>query len=43
MIELDCHITKDHQVVVHHDFSMERTTGEARLIHDTEYNVSYHR
>ncbi|CAF4580174.1 unnamed protein product [Rotaria sp. Silwood1] len=38
MLELDCHLTKDKQVVVHHDFSLDRTTGEDRFIRDLDYN-----
>jgi len=40
MLELDCHITKDHQPVVHHDFSLDRTTGHIGYIRDIEYKVS---
>jgi glycerophosphoryl diester phosphodiesterase len=40
MLELDCHITKDNQSVVHHDFSLDRTTGHFGFIRDIEYNVS---
>lgn len=40
MLELDCHLTKDKQVVVHHDFSINRTTGEEAYIKDIEYDVS---
>ena len=40
MLELDCHLTKDHQVVVHHDFSVNRTTGEDGFIRDMNYDVS---
>ena len=39
MLELDCHMTKDRQVVVHHDFSLDRTTGQFGFIRDTEYEV----
>jgi glycerophosphoryl diester phosphodiesterase len=43
MLELDCHLTKDDQVVVHHDFSVNRTTGEDGFIRDINYDVSpYH-
>jgi glycerophosphoryl diester phosphodiesterase len=43
MLELDCHLTKDEQVVVHHDFAIDRTTGENGFIRDIEYDVSeYH-
>ncbi|CAF3635792.1 unnamed protein product [Rotaria socialis] len=38
MLELDCHLTKDNQVVVHHDFSIERTTGDDRFIRDIDYD-----
>ncbi|CAF0890242.1 unnamed protein product [Rotaria sordida] len=38
MLELDCHLTKDNQVVVHHDFSLDRTTGEEIFIRDIEYH-----
>ena len=40
MLELDCHLTKDHQVVVHHDFSVNRTTGEDGFIRDMNYDVN---
>ncbi len=43
MLELDCHLTKDHQVVVHHDFSVNRTTGEDGFIRDTAYDVCSYR
>jgi glycerophosphoryl diester phosphodiesterase len=43
MLELDCHLTKDDQVVVHHDFSVNRTTGEDGFIRDIDYDVRpYH-
>ncbi|CAF2594784.1 unnamed protein product [Rotaria sp. Silwood2] len=38
MLELDCHLTKDNQVVVHHDFSVDRTTGEDVFIRDINYD-----
>ncbi|CAF1044576.1 unnamed protein product [Rotaria sordida] len=38
MLELDCHFTKDSQVIVHHDFTLDRTTGEIGFIRDIEYN-----
>lgn len=38
MLELDCHLTKDKQVVVAHDSSLLRTTGRNILIEDTLYN-----
>ena len=40
MLELDCHLTKDKQAVVHHDFALLRTTGHAGYIRDTNYDVS---
>ena len=39
MLELDCHLTKDQQAVVHHDASLNRTTGQLGFIRDIEYNV----
>lgn len=38
MIELDCHLTKDHQTIVHHDASVDRTTGQPGFIRDIEYD-----
>ncbi len=35
--ELDLRLTKDNQLVVFHDKSLTRTTGQAGLIHDTDY------
>jgi glycerophosphoryl diester phosphodiesterase len=40
MLELDCHMTKDRQVVVHHDFALDRTTGQPGCIRDIEYDVN---
>jgi len=40
MLELDCHMTKDRQVVVHHDFALDRTTGQPGYIRDIEYDVN---
>jgi len=40
MLELDCHLTKDRQTVVHHDFALNRTTGQFGYIRDIEYDVS---
>lgn len=37
MLELDCQITKDKQIVVSHDNNIVRTTGEEVLISDTNY------
>ena len=39
MLELDCHMTKDRQTIVHHDFALDRTTGHFGHIRDTEYEV----
>jgi len=39
MLELDCHLTKDHQVVVHHDFSLDRTAHQIEFIRDMNYEV----
>lgn len=38
MLELDCHLTKDKQVVVAHDSSLLRTTGHDLLIKDLYYH-----
>ncbi|CAF4311415.1 unnamed protein product, partial [Rotaria magnacalcarata] len=38
MLELDCHLTKDSQAVVHHDFTLNRTTGQFGFIRDVEYD-----
>jgi len=38
MLELDCHLTKDKQVVVAHDSSLLRTTGRDILIKETFYD-----
>ena len=40
MLEMDCHLTSDGQVVVHHDFSINRTTHKSEFIRDIEYDVS---
>ncbi|PIK59807.1 putative glycerophosphodiester phosphodiesterase domain-containing protein 1 [Apostichopus japonicus] len=37
MLEIDCQLTKDKQVVVSHDNNVVRTTGEKVLISDTNY------
>ena len=39
MLEIDCHLTKDLQAVVHHDAILNRTTGQLGHIRDVEYNV----
>ena len=36
-IELDFHLTKDHQVVVFHDFSLKRMIGISKNIEDLTY------
>jgi len=38
MLELDCHITKDKQVVVAHDPSLLRIAGVDTLIKDLNYH-----
>lgn len=40
MLELDCHLTKDEQVVVLHDFNLKRLTGVSCDISDVAYAVS---
>lgn len=40
MLELDCHITKDEQVVVSHDENLKRSTGVNVNISDLKYCVS---
>lgn len=40
MLELDCHLTKDEQVVVLHDFHLKRSTGVSTSISDVVYAVS---
>ena len=37
MLEMDCHLTKDKQVVVAHDVSLLRNTGHDVAIKDMEY------
>lgn len=39
MLELDCHMTKDRQAVVHHDFNLTRTAGHEAFIRDLNYDV----
>ncbi|XP_035241488.1 lysophospholipase D GDPD1 [Anguilla anguilla] len=38
MLELDCHLTKDEQVVVSHDTNLRRSTGVCANISDLAYN-----
>lgn len=40
MLELDCHLTKDEQVVVLHDSNLKRSTGINAYISDVAYAVS---
>lgn len=40
MLELDCHITKDEQVVVSHDANLKRSTGINVNVSDLKYSVS---
>lgn len=37
MLEMDCHLTKDKQVVVAHDVSLLRITGHDIAIKDMDY------
>jgi glycerophosphoryl diester phosphodiesterase len=39
MLEIDCHITRDGEVVVSHDNDLQRCCGQEGLITDTEYKV----
>lgn len=39
MLELDCHLTKDGEVVVSHDDDLTRVTGHSVRISDTLYKV----
>jgi glycerophosphoryl diester phosphodiesterase len=43
MLELDCHITQDGEVVVCHDEDLSRLTGEPKLVHETLYKVCRNR
>ena len=41
MLEIDCHITKDGEVVVSHDEDLTRVTGRPVRISDTLYKVLF--
>ena len=40
MLEVDCHLTRDGEVVVTHDEDLSRTTGQHVCVLDTTYKVS---
>ncbi len=39
VVELDCHITNDGQVVVAHDNNLKRLAGVNKLISEMNYDV----
>lgn len=41
MLELDCHLTKDEQVVVSHDANLRRSSGIDAQISNMSYAVSF--
>lgn len=41
MLELDCHLTQDEEVVVSHDANLKRATGINAQISDVAYAVSF--
>ena len=43
MLELDCHLTSDQQVVVAHDNHLGRVAGIDTLISETNYEVRGHK
>ena len=38
MLEIDCHLTEDGEVVVSHDNDLFRATGNKRLISETKFH-----
>ena len=38
MLEIDCHLTEDGEVVVSHDNDLFRATGNRRLISETKFH-----
>ena len=39
MLEIDCHITSNEEVVVSHDNDLSRLTGHHQLISETDFQV----